>query len=160
MVEKPLYRHGDAAHPTTIWYWNAGSIEPAAAPRVSLFDASGPDNPLRLRPAENGALKASGAWADGRWRVVFTRPRSGGESGDIRFDQGRFIPISFANWDGSNGETGSRHTLTGWSWLLLPPETDFARIYGAPAGVGVLVFLLGLGLVRRERRKAARPPTT
>ena len=28
VVVKPLYRHGDASHPTTIWYWNAGNIEP------------------------------------------------------------------------------------------------------------------------------------
>ncbi|MEE9124023.1 MAG: c-type cytochrome, partial [candidate division NC10 bacterium] len=42
-VEKPLYRHGDAAHPTTIWYWNAGSVDPPIEPRAVLLDASGPD---------------------------------------------------------------------------------------------------------------------
>ena len=36
----------------------------------------------------------------------------------------RFIPVSFANWDGSNGEVGSKHTLTAWYWLYLTPTPD------------------------------------
>ncbi len=157
VVEKPLYRHGDKAHHTTIWYWNAGSVEPRVPPRVTLFDASGPDNPLAPRSLAGDELEASGAWAHGRWRVVLTRPRSGESSDDVRFEKGRFIPVSFANWDGSNGESGSKHTLTGWSWLLLPPEVGFARVYAAPTGVGLLVFFAGLGLVRSQRRKAPPP---
>ena len=53
--------------------------------------------------------------------------------GDLRFTEGQFIPVSFANWDGNNAEVGSRHTLTTWYWLLLPPEIRQARwFYGAP----------------------------
>lgn len=33
VVTKPLFRHGDEAHPTTIWYCNADSIEAEVAPR-------------------------------------------------------------------------------------------------------------------------------
>jgi len=51
-VEKPLYRHGDAAHPTTIWYWNAGSVEPVAVPWALLLDANGPDEKLVARPSD------------------------------------------------------------------------------------------------------------
>ncbi len=160
VVEKPLYRHGDKAHPTTIWYWSAGSVEPPAPPRVAVFDASGPDSALSPRPADGEPLAASGAWAQGRWRVVFTRPRSVAETGDVRFDEGRFVPVSFANWDGSNGESGSRHTLTGWTWLLLPPEVNLAGVYGAPVGAGLLVFAAGLLLVRSQRRKVSPPAGT
>ena len=39
-VEKPQYRHGDAVHPTTIWYWNAGSVDPAVEPRTTLLDGT------------------------------------------------------------------------------------------------------------------------
>ncbi|MBA1332882.1 hypothetical protein QQ73_18050, partial [Candidatus Endoriftia persephone str. Guaymas] len=62
-------------------------------------------------------------------------------------------PISFANWDGSNGEVGSKHTLSTWYWLLLPPEIDYVYIYGMPLGVALLVFLAGILLVRSQRRK-------
>ncbi len=111
-VEKPLYRHGDAKHHTTIWYWNAGSVEPAADARAMLFDASGPD--ARLKPrADADDLLARGEWHEGRWRVLFKRPRgTDAESadGDLVFRKGQFIPVSFANWDGNNGE-GHRDEL-------------------------------------------------
>ena len=152
VVEKPLYRHGDPAHPTTIWYWNAGSIEPAADPVATLFDAAGPQDKLVSRPSDTQDLVANGRWEQGRWRVMFTRPRSGDAAGDVHFEEGRFIPVSIAAWDGSNGESGSRHRLSGWYWLLLPPEIGFARVYAAPAGVWLLVFVAGLALVRSQRR--------
>jgi len=152
VVTKPLFRHGDKAHPTTIWYWNAGSIEPQAEPMSTLMDASGPDNPLQPRGMED--LLANGKWVDGRWRVVMKRSLNGGEAGDVNFEAGRYIPISFANWDGSNGEAGSKHTLTSWYWLLLPPKADPLRVYGIPGGIFALMFLLSLLVVRGQRKKA------
>ncbi|MES9899671.1 MAG: c-type cytochrome [Sedimenticola sp.] len=152
-VEKPLYRHGDAKRKTTIWYWNAGSVEPKRDAAVMLLEGSGPDKKLTMREKEK-SLEASGEWKDGSWRVLMKRPRQGSD-GDINFNEGRFMPISFANWDGSNGEAGSKHTLSTWYWLVLPPELDVARVYGMPAGIALLVFLAGLMLVRSQRSKAA-----
>ena len=117
-----------------------------------LLDASGPDEKLKPRMGDS-SLAANGSWQHGRWRVLMKRPRSGGDSGDINFDKGRFIPVSFANWDGSNGEVGSKHTLTTWYWLLLPPETDLMKVYGLPLGIGFLVFVAGLLLVRSQRSR-------
>ena len=148
MVEKPLYRHGDARHPTTIWYWNAGSVDPRVEARSMLLDATGPDKKLQPRAGE---LTAKGEWKDGRWRVLMVRPLDGGAEGDLTFSEGQFIPISFANWDGSNGEVGAKHTLSTWYWLLLPPETDLPKTYGLPLGIGLLTFLAGLGIVRVQR---------
>jgi DMSO reductase family type II enzyme heme b subunit len=164
-VEKPLYRHGDADRPTTIWYWNAGSVEPAVEPRAVLLDATGPD--AKLTPRANGNdFVAQGEWQDGRWRVLMKRPRGdhakptethpgvdAAGSTDLVFRKGQFIPVSFANWDGNNGEVGSKHTLTPWFWLLLPPDTNYAMVYGAPLGTIIGVFLAGLALVRSQRRK-------
>jgi len=152
MVEKPLYRHGDAKHKTTIWYWNAGSVEPRREAQGMLLEGSGPDHKLKPREGD-GSLSARGAWKDGKWRVLMKRPRQGND-GDVEFVEGRFIPVSFANWDGSNGEVGSRHTLSTWYWLVLPPQLDVTKVYGAPAGIALLVFIAGLLLVRSQRRKA------
>jgi len=157
-VEKPLYRHGDAAHPTTIWYWNAGSVEPAAVPWALLLDASGPDEKLVARPSDP-KFEASGKWQDGRLRVMMKRPRNihtgdhESTSDDLQFTEGRFIPVSFSNWDGSNGEKGSKHTLTTWYWLILPPEVNYTKVYGAPFGTALGVFLLGAALFRSQRHK-------
>ena len=153
VVVKPLYRHGDASHPTTIWYWNAGNIEPEVAPMATLFDATGPDQKLMLR-VNDQSLNTTGKWDHGRRQVIMKRPRAGSDQGDIIFNEGRFIPVSFANWDGSNGEKGSRHTLTTWYWLLLPPEVNKIKVYGLPLGSGLLILCAGLVIVRNQRRKA------
>ena len=149
IVIKPLYRHGDKSRATTIWYWNAGSIEPEQQPRSALVDASGPNQKLKFRPG--GDLSANGTWQQGQWKVMFTRPRKNTDQPDVDFDEGRFIPISFANWDGSNGEIGSKHTLTTWYWLVLPPETNLLRVIGIPSAIALLFFMLGLMLVRSQR---------
>ncbi len=154
MVKKPLYRHGDAKNKTTIWYWNAGSIEPRRDPVAMLFDGSGPDRQLEPREKDS-SLSADGAWKEGRWKVLMKRPRFTSD-GDVLFEEGQFIPVSFANWDGSNGESGSKHTLTTWYWLILPPEMDAFRVYGIPAGIAFLVFLAGLLLVRFQRKRQTK----
>lgn len=152
VVEKPLYRHGDKSHPTSIWYWNAGSVEPQIPAMTMVFDGTGPNSKLKPRMSDK-SVTASGQWKNGKWQVLMTRSRSAGESGDVAFNEGKFIPISIANWDGSNGETKSRHTLTSWYWLILPPELDTVRVYGIPAGIAGVVFLLGLLLVRSQRKQ-------
>jgi DMSO reductase family type II enzyme heme b subunit len=148
-VVKPLYRHGDKKHATTIWYWNAGSIEPEQKARSVLIDANGPDQELKFRQSSD--LAASGQWREGQWKVMFTRPRKNSDQPDVDFDEGRFIPISFANWDGSNGEVGSRHTLTTWYWLVLPPQANLLRVMGIPITVALLLLIAGLMLVRSQR---------
>ncbi|MBC8518990.1 MAG: c-type cytochrome [Gammaproteobacteria bacterium] len=157
VVVKPLYRHGDGRHHTTMWYWNAGSVEPAVADSGMLLDASGPDKKIEPRIGDTSLL-TEGRWKDGRWQVLMKRSRNGGgrdgKTGDLNFVEGRFLPISFANWDGSNGEKGARHTLTTWTWLVLPPEIDEQRLYGVPGGVAFAIFLAGLILVRTQRRGA------
>ncbi len=151
VVVKPLYRHGDKRRGTTIWYWNAGAVDPPAPPRTALIDASGPEQALKFR--EGGDLQAMGRWRDGQWKVLFKRPRYPQSDEDVGFDEGRFIPVAFANWDGNNGEAGSRHTLTTWYWVVLPPATDMRRILGIPLGAALLVFLALLWLVRTQRKR-------
>ncbi len=151
VVVKPLYRHGDASHPTTMWYWNAGRVDPVVQESAMLLDASGPDKKISPR-LDDRSLQAHGVWQDGIWRVLMKRPRNGGESGDLNFIEGQFLPVSFANWDGSNGEKGAKHTLTTWSWLVLPPQVDYSRLYGISGGISLALFFAGLMLVRSQRR--------
>ena len=150
MVEKPLYRHGDSKHPTTIYYWNAGSIEPKITAKSMILDGTGPDKKLQPR-LEDNTLIAKGKWENGQWKVLMKRPLAGNDIGDIAFTNGQFIPISFANWDGNNGEIGSKHTLSSWYWLVLPPKINYGKLYGLPLGIGFLTFLVGIILVRSQR---------
>lgn len=153
VVDKPLFRHGDDKHPTTIWYWNAGSVAPQADPGSLLLDATGVDHKLEPRPQDR-SLQAGGQWVQGRWRVAMQRPRRGLDGGDVEFSEGQFLPVSFANWDGSNGEIGSKHTLSPWYWLLLPPDEDPLRTWGAAAAAALLAFAGLFAGLRRARRSA------
>ena len=149
--ERPPLAHGNAGQESTIWYWNAGSVDPPSAPFAALLGERGAAGSLAPRQGEARDLEAKGTWGAGRWRVVMKRPRRA-EGGDLAFEPGRFIPVSFANWDGSNGEAGSRHTLTTWSWLLLPPEPAPTRLYGLPVATALIVFVVVALLVRLQRR--------
>ena len=151
-VEKPSLQHGDSTHSTTIWYWNAGSVDPAVPARAMVLGGEGLDKKHGARE-DNNILTTAGRWQHGRWRVMIKRQRKAVEAQDVEFFEGRFLPLSFANWDGSNGEVGSKHTLTSWYWLLLPADTKYTVVYGIPVGAAVVTLLLGVVLVRNQRRK-------
>ena len=65
--------------------------------------------------------------------------RTENAQGDLQLVEGRFIPIAFANWDGSNSESGSKHVRTTWYWLLLKPA-DSAKPYILALIVAGLIF--------------------
>ncbi len=127
--EKPYFLMGDKSHPVNLWRWSSGSKEEAQS--VALSNATGPYE-FAERDAAKAGLTASGSYADGTWRVLMTRPlRTDDAAGDLQFEEGRYIPVAFANWDGSNSEAGSSHTVTSWYWLLLEPPTGMRPLITA-----------------------------
>jgi hypothetical protein len=116
-----------------------------------VFKGTGPNNkPEPLMDYK--AVSAQGQWQSGRWQVLMTRKRIGSD-GEISFNEGEFVPVSFANWDGSNGEAGSKHTLSTWYWLLLPPESDPVKLYVIPTIWALVFFVIGILVVRGQRKK-------
>ena len=150
--EKPWFRHGDKKHAVNIWYWTAPSVTPKDDARTILFDAKGPNEPPAPRKSLSG-LFAGGAWKDGQWRVVFKRALRTDNALDLQFEEGRYIPISFANWDGLMGEKGARHSFTSWYWLRLEERENKLSLYGLPLFAGFFAGLLFLGLSLHQRRK-------
>ncbi len=67
MVEKPLYRHGDKSHHTTIWYWNAGSVEPKREAQAMLLEGSGPDAKAEV---SRGRQESEGEWQLEEWQMA------------------------------------------------------------------------------------------
>ena len=149
--EKPWFRHGDPDHSVNMWYWQAPSVEPKDDAHALILDASGPDKaPV---PRKNSkALAARGVWKDGQWQVVFKRSLVSDDDRDLQFRQGRYIPVAFANWDGVDGQKGSRHAFTSWYWLKLEAPENRLTLYGVPLGAGLVAGLLFMGLVRQQRR--------
>ena len=80
------------------------------------------------------------------------RPLTTGDEKDIQFEVGSFTPVSFANWDGSNGEVGSKHTLTTWNWVLLEPPAGI-KIFVIPLIFAGLIVGLQLNLASSFRKE-------
>ena len=153
-MEKPYFLMGDAAKPVNLWHWSSGTTEKPES--IALVDAKGIDD----QQARDGAagLTAKGSYKDGTWRVVMTRPlKTDAVDQDLQFEEGRFIPIAFFAWDGSNSETGTRHAMTTWYWLLLQPASGSKPIIFAV----IITLLLGgiLVLWGRSAARAARAGT-
>ena len=129
-MEKPYFGMGDAGHVVNIWQWKSGtSDEPET---VGLINARG-SHDIEQRDAARTGVEATGIYRDGTWRVVISRALVTSDAErDIQFVKGQFIPLALAAWDGSNGESESRHTMTTWYWLLLKP----------PAGSRPAIFAL------------------
>jgi DMSO reductase family type II enzyme heme b subunit len=148
-VEKPYFGMGDAALPVNIWHWKSGTTEQPET--ISLLNAKGFAD-IENRGADAAGIVAQGVYEEGTWRVVMKRPlRTSAPEADLQFEIGKFTPIAFAAWDGSNSETGSRHTMTTWYWLLLTPSTG-----SKPLIAGIAVALLFFGLLVFWMR-SARP---
>ena len=153
-MEKPYFGMGDASHPVTLWQWRSGTTDKPES--VSLHTGRG------FREIEEGdaaslGLRGTGRYQKGTWRVVIKRPLSTAEpEAHLQFEEGRFIPVAFAVWDGSNGEAGSKHVMSTWYWLLLKPPSSSRPLIVAFA----VVVVLGAGEVWWARGAAKRKPAT
>jgi len=137
--EKPYFGMGDAAHPVNLWQWRGGTLDDPEG--VELYNATG-FTEIERRDAAKSGIEATGVYKNGTWKVLMNRSREASDpQKDIEFAEGKYIPIALAAWDGSNSESGSRHTMTTWYWLLLKPDTG-----AAPAIAALIVVLLLIGI--------------
>jgi len=148
-VEKPYFGMGDASHPVNIWHWKSGTTSQPES--IALANSKGFKD-IEKRDAKAAGLGAKGQYHQGTWRVVIKRALAGSDvDKDIQFSEGRFIPIAFAAWDGSNSEKGSKHTMTTWYWLLLKPAASSKPLIWA------LIVMLLIIAAQFWWQKSARP---
>ncbi len=149
-AEKPYFGHGDTSHGVSMLYWNSGGVD---KPNVSkIFTATGAGK-REESDASAAGFAMSASYKDGTWKVMMRRKLQTPNKGkDTQFEPGVYIPIAFANWDGSNGEGGSKHTMTTWYWLLLKPETG-KKVVAYPAAV-FLILVAGQLMFARYGRSA------
>lgn len=104
----------------------------------AYMGAVGVDNPIS-RPVHSSVLEqmaegfgsltvlpeqhadGKGAWANGRWRVVITRPLAAGDAYSPNLRPGDKTLAAFAIWDGGAEEVGSRKAWANWVELRLDP---------------------------------------
>lgn len=148
--EKPYFGHGDAAHAVSMLYWNAGSKD---APNAGKMLATKGSDKREESDAKAAGFTVSSSYEFGTWKVMMKRSlTTPNKEKDTQFEVGRYTPIALANWDGSNEEVGSKHTMTTWYWLLLVPETG-SQVVTYPAGVFLILVIGQLALAAQLRRK-------
>ncbi len=135
-MEKPYFGMGDAVNLVNVWQWKSGAKDKPQS--VILLNSRG-FKEIEKRDVQASGISAAGQYNKGSWRVVMKRPLTTSDpTKDLQFEEGRFIPIAFAAWDGSNSEKGSKHTMTTWYWLLLKPPTGFKPLVLALLVMGLI----------------------
>jgi len=147
--KKPYFLMGDDKHSVNLWTWKT------EAATYTESNARGIDKEVSQADASQ-ALKGSGKYDNGQYRVVMKRARTTPDAqNDLQISAGQFLPVTFHVWDGGNGEAASKRAISHWYFVLLEPEIDTAKVYGYPAAVFALV--LGLEFLwQRKLRRGAR----
>jgi mono/diheme cytochrome c family protein len=76
---------------------------------------------LEPQPPAGQNVRGRGAWATGRWRVVFNRTLSSPDTADAQLRPGGRHPTGFAVWDGGGGDRDGQKAVTYWQVLELAP---------------------------------------
>ena len=143
---------------------NLFASETRSSPVESLV-ATGFGSLTSAPPGEQN-VQGYGEWADGRWRVIFSRDLNPAVPYvDLAFAPGRVYPLAFAVWDGANQERGGQKSTSQWLSLQIerrpvseavrnlvsaaaePPAAPAARV---PAFIGPsteILFAMGAGMV-------------
>ena len=150
---RPHFLMGDARHAAYAWVWQASpstSPEARVSGDVREVRANGMTK-LQEQPADAQDVRGRIAYADGRYQLLIHRSLRTEDKKDLQFDAGAFVPIAFAAWDGSNGEVGTRCSVSTWYFLLLEKPAS-----NKPYLLGLVGALLTLAVQFGARRSARR----
>ena len=131
--KRPYFLMGDAENPVHLWRWGS---ERSAARELNARGAK----QVQAQSESGQQVTAKVKYDSGQYRLVFKRGLSTPDKElDIQFTPGKFIPMSFFAWDGTNNETGVRCSLSSWYFLLLEPTTP-ATVYIYPF---IVILVMG-----------------
>lgn len=111
---KPFFGLGDEKSPVNAWFINSAEAK-------KRFTFAGSENFGMFADVDPSFLMEA-MYDNGRWIVFMKRPIQSSDSNDAKLEQGKFTPIAFSIWDGSNNEKGLTHTFTDWYWLNVLPQ--------------------------------------
>ncbi len=121
--------------PVNIWYWKNKESK-AVDMNAQGFGT--------LKVQEHQDVKAKGAYANGTWKVVFSRPLATEHpEADTQIKPGEFINIAFAIWDGKKDasgelrEKGSQKAVSSWWYFRAEPPPDYSPYLYAVLAVGL-----------------------
>ncbi|HEU4683828.1 MAG TPA: ethylbenzene dehydrogenase-related protein [Nitrospira sp.] len=123
--------------PVNIWYWK-NKENKAVDMNAKGFGT--------LKAQDHQDVKAKGAYANGTWKVVFSRALATEHpEEDAQVKLGDFINIAFAVWDGKKDasgelrEKGSQKAVSSWWYFRAEPPPDYSGYFYAAMAVGIAV---------------------
>ena len=141
---KPYFLMGDGENPVNLWTWRSDTQ------RMAETNAWGMDREV-VQPADSQNLKGKGVYHHGQYRLVLKRAlRTPDTQNDLQFEIGKFTPIAFNTWDGSNGETGKNRSVTAWYYIYLEPPVS-TTVYVYPSIFAVVAVGLEWWMIRKSR---------
>jgi mono/diheme cytochrome c family protein len=107
-AQKPYFLNGDPDHPVNLWKWTSSDN------KVLEWNATGLKK-WSLQDDLSQVVKAQANYKFGRYSLVVKRKlRVIHEKTDIQFQAGKSIPIAFNIWDGYQGETETKKSISSW----------------------------------------------
>jgi hypothetical protein len=144
-MERPYFLLGNARDPVYLWRWQS---QPESATEMVGRGMS------RLDPIAGDAMvSAQSVYDEGEWRVVFRRALAAPDTTNrITFAATQPIPVGFFAWDGDNGESGTRGSISTWYFIYLDQPTP-GTVYATPVLAFILTAGLGLFAIGRAQRR-------
>jgi len=127
--------------------WNTGNLlsQPGKTSPVEDLNAVGFGT---LTTKAKQLVQGKGAWTQGVWRTVFTRPLHVDDPDATQLVPGQDSAVAFAVWDGSNQEVGARKQVSTFLSLTVQRPEGPAPTVQLPVvlvGIGALVLIFGTG---------------
>jgi len=142
-LTKPYFLMGDGENPVNLWKWRSDTQT------VTETNAWGMDKEV-VQAADSQNVKGKGVYHHGQYRLALKRAlRTPDTQNDLQFEIGKFTPIAFNTWDGSNGETGKKRSVTAWYYLFLEPPVP-PTVYLYPSVLAVVAVGLEWWMIRKS----------
>jgi len=123
--------------PVNIWYWKNKDKKGVDMNAMGF-------GTLKVQPHQD--VTASGAYSNGTWKIVFSRPLATEHAEeDTQIIPGNFINVAFAVWDGRKDgsgelvEKGSQKAVSSWWYFRAEPPPDYSPYLYAALAVGLAV---------------------
>ena len=141
----PYFLNGDARNPVYLWEWRSDSgLREAMANGIDKVQAL---------PADGAPVSGQAVFKDGRWQLLLRRALTAQDTARrTSFASATPLPVAFAAWDGSNGETGGRRAVSSWYFLYLE-EPLTAGVYITPVVAALVTALLAIVVVARAQKQ-------
>jgi DMSO reductase family type II enzyme heme b subunit len=128
---RPPIAMGGSSNKVNVWYWSADGTSQELL-------AGGPGSTTQFNRSQ---VRTNATYADGEWRVVFSRPLSAEATNRTSIPTDADMDVAVAVWNGSNGERSGQKAASSWYYLALGPGPQ------GPPYETLLWVLAGLAII-------------